>query len=63
MLQQASTSIGAIAAALAKAQTELLNPEKSLTATLSSPGEPERTLSLRAAVEWPRHHQEEPRAT
>jgi ERF superfamily len=42
MLQQASTSIGAIAAALAKAQTELLNPEKSLSATLSSPGEPER---------------------
>ena len=44
MLQQASPSIGAIAAALAKAQTELLNPEKSLTATLSSPGEPERTF-------------------
>ncbi len=33
-----SESIGAIAAALAKAQAELTNPEKSLTATIATPG-------------------------
>jgi ERF superfamily len=46
MLQHASASIGAIAAALAKAQAELLNPEKSLTGTLPSPSphRPERTF-------------------
>jgi hypothetical protein len=36
-MQRSSESIGAIAAALAKAQTELTNPEKSLTATIHSP--------------------------
>jgi hypothetical protein len=36
-MQRSSESIGAIAAALAKAQIELINPEKSLTATLRSP--------------------------
>ena len=38
-------TIGALAAALAKAQAELTNPEKSLTATLpaGSPGESDRT--------------------
>jgi hypothetical protein len=34
---RSSESIGAIAAALAKAQGELANPEKSLTATIRSP--------------------------
>jgi hypothetical protein len=44
-MHQSSESIGAIAAALAKAQTELTNPEKSLVATLPSPsGETERTF-------------------
>ena len=33
-MQRSSESIGAIAAALAKAQGELTNPEKSLTATI-----------------------------
>src|SRR3984957_440813 len=33
-MQRSSDSIGAIAAALAKAQSELVNPEKSLTATI-----------------------------
>jgi hypothetical protein len=33
-MQRSSESIGAIAAALAKAQIELINPEKSLTATI-----------------------------
>jgi hypothetical protein len=36
-MQRSSESIGAIAAALAKAQAEITNPEKSLTATLRSP--------------------------
>src|ERR1700726_2267646 len=36
-MQRSSESIGAIAAALAKAQIELINPEKSLVATIRSP--------------------------
>jgi hypothetical protein len=37
-MHRSSDSIGAIAAALAKAQAELTNPEKSLTATIAAPG-------------------------
>jgi ERF superfamily len=36
-MHRSSDSIGAIAAALAKAQAELINPEKSLVGTISSP--------------------------
>jgi hypothetical protein len=36
-MQRCSESIGLIAGALAKAQIELANPEKSLTATIHSP--------------------------
>jgi ERF superfamily len=36
-MHRSSESIGAIAAALAKAQAEITNPEKSLTATIRSP--------------------------
>jgi hypothetical protein len=36
-MQQSSETIGAIAAALAKAQAEITNPEKALTATIRSP--------------------------
>jgi hypothetical protein len=36
-MHRASEQIGAIAAALAKAQLELSNPEKSLVATIRSP--------------------------
>src|SRR6195256_1216772 len=36
-MQRSSDSIGAIASALAKAQSELTNPEKSLVATIRSP--------------------------
>ena len=36
-MQHSSESIGAIAGALAKAQAEITNPEKSLTATIRSP--------------------------
>jgi hypothetical protein len=45
-MHRSSETIGAIAAALAKAQAELSNPEKSLTATLPSQsrGERERTF-------------------
>jgi len=43
-VQRSSETIGTIAAALAKAQAELINPEKSLVATLRSdrPGGAER---------------------
>jgi len=45
-MQRSSESIGTIAAALAKAQGELTNPEKSLTATIRSdgPGAAERSF-------------------
>src|SRR5207302_5740392 len=45
-MHRASETIGAIAAALAKAQAELTNPEKLLVATIRSPfpREPERTF-------------------
>jgi hypothetical protein len=36
-MQRSSDTLGAIAAALAKAQAEITNPEKSLTATIRSP--------------------------
>ena len=36
-MHRSSESIGALAAALAKAQGELTNPEKALTATIRSP--------------------------
>src|SRR6478752_6592619 len=37
LMQRSSNKIGALAAALAKAQSEIANPEKSLTATIASP--------------------------
>jgi ERF superfamily len=49
-MQRASETIGAIAAALAKAQSELANPEKSLTATIraSHPRESDQTFRYAA---------------
>src|SRR5436190_20848478 len=47
--QRASESIGAIAAALAKAQGELIKPEKSLTATIRSPFPREADRTFRYA--------------
>ena len=38
-MQESSSSIGALAAALAKAQIELVNPEKSMTATIRADDE------------------------
>src|ERR1700746_1326107 len=45
-MQRSSESVGALASALAKAQAELVNPEKTLTATIraAAPGEGERTF-------------------
>ena len=48
-MQRSSDTIGAIAGALAKAQIELANPEKSLTATIRSPFPREGDLSFRYA--------------
>jgi hypothetical protein len=48
-VHSSSESIGTIAAALAKAQAELTNPEKSLIATIRSafPRERDRTAGMR----------------
>ena len=45
-MQRSSESIACLAAALAKAQAELTNPEKSLVATIrpNGPGEAERSF-------------------
>jgi ERF superfamily len=48
-MQRSSESIGAIAGALAKAQTEIANPEKSLTATIRSPFPRETDRTFRYA--------------
>src|SRR5437868_12990138 len=48
-MQRCSETIGGIAAALAKAQIELINPEKSLTATIRSPFPPEADQTFRYA--------------
>jgi hypothetical protein len=48
-MQRSSESIGAIAAALAKAQGELINPEKSLTAIIHSPFPREADRTFRYA--------------
>jgi hypothetical protein len=48
-MQHSSTSVGALAAALAKAQAAIANPEKSLTATIVSPFPREGSRSFRYA--------------
>jgi hypothetical protein len=48
-MHRASETIGAIAAALAKAQADLANPEKSLTATIHSPFPRESDRTFRYA--------------
>ena len=49
-MQRSSETIGAIAAALAKAQAELINPEKALTATIraANPRESDQTFRYAA---------------
>src|SRR5271169_4249889 len=49
VMQRSSETIGAIASALAKAQIDLANPEKSLTATIRSPFPREGDRSFRYA--------------
>src|SRR5271169_3654279 len=49
VMQRSSETIGAIAGALAKAQIDLANPEKSLTATIRSPFPREGDRSFRYA--------------
>src|SRR4051794_36933532 len=49
VMQRSSETIGAIAGALAKAQIELANPEKSLTATIRTPFARESDRSFRYA--------------
>src|SRR4051794_17302090 len=49
VMQRSSETIGAIAGALAKAQIELQNPEKSLPATIRSPFPRESDRSFRYA--------------
>jgi hypothetical protein len=48
-MQRSSESIGTIAAALAKAQAQLVNPEKSLTGTIRSDGPSASERSFRYA--------------
>lgn len=48
-MQRSSTSIGTLAAALAKAQATISNPEKSLTATIASPFPREGSRTFRYA--------------
>src|SRR6201997_2450762 len=48
-MQRSSETIGGLAAALAKAQAELTNPEKSLTATIRSPFPKEGDRTFRYA--------------
>jgi ERF superfamily len=48
-MQRSSESVGALAAALAKAQAEIQNPEKSLTATILSPFPREGSRTFRYA--------------
>ena len=48
-MRSSSDRIGALAAALAKAQSEISNPEKSLTATIASPFPREGSRSFRYA--------------
>jgi hypothetical protein len=48
-MQRTSESIGALAAALAKAQIELVNPEKSMLATVEASGRAEAKQTFRYA--------------
>ena len=48
-MHRSSESFAALASALAKAQVELVNPDKSLTATIRSPRPGERDRSFRYA--------------
>ena len=51
-MHRSSETIAAIATALAKAQGELKNPEKALTATIHSPEECASTVVSRMRPAW-----------
>ena len=61
-MQRSSDRIGALAAALAKAQAEIVNPEKSLTATiaLALPARGERSFRYASLVHRARHRPQMP---
>ena len=60
-MQRSSESIGTLAAALAKAQAELVNPEKSLVATIRADRRGgANDISLCPTVEWARHRAQSP---
>ena len=60
-MQRSSPSIGTLASALAKAQGELVNPEKSLVATIRAEGRGEgKDVPLRAAVERAGYRAQDP---
>ena len=61
-MQRSSHKIGTLAAALAKAQAEIVNPEKSLTATIESPfpREGQRTFRYASSVHGARHRSQMP---
>ena len=60
-MQRSSHKIGALATALAKAQAEIVNPEKSLTATIVAvPARGPTDLSLRSLVFGARHRPQMP---
>ena len=57
-MHRSSESVAAIATALAKAQTELSNPEKAMVGMVyNNRSEHSPKLPLRLAVEWPGHRQ------
>ncbi len=62
-MQRCSETIGALAGALAKAQAELINPEKTLTATIPAafPREVDRTFRYAPLSGGSRHHPQMPR--
>ena len=61
-MQRSSNKIGALATALAKAQAEIANPEKSLTATIESPfpREGQRTFRYAVPLHGARHRPQMP---
>jgi hypothetical protein len=60
-MHRSSDTIATIAAALAKAQVELTNPEKSLVATIRSPFPREADRTFRyAPLDGARHRPQEP---
>ena len=56
-MPRSSETVAELASALAKAQAELINPEKLLTATIRTgrPGDGERSFRLCAALQWARY--------